>query len=88
MLGAEETASAARGSPRVDVLRRRPPFAVLEDLVEVCMVSDCESVFDWIEGHAEELGHPDMLARGKLIAVRTCNQLLRRLSKADGTRLW
>eukprot|EP00897_Mesotaenium_endlicherianum_P010938 jgi/Mesen1/9873/ME000070S09156 len=56
-------------------------FQLLEDLTEISTVSDCKQVFGYIESKQEVLGKAELLGRGKLVLLRACNQLLRRLSK-------
>ena len=43
---------------------------------------DCEAVFGWVELHRGALAAAPLWARGKLILLRTCNELTRRLSRA------
>ncbi len=43
---------------------------------------DCEAVFSWMEAQRGALCAPGLWARGKLILLRTCNDLTRRLSRA------
>ena len=62
-------------------------FMLLEFVVEGCTLPDCESVFSWMEGQRSTLATPLLWARGKLILLRTCNNLLRRLSRAAHTVL-
>ncbi|XP_004230044.1 THO complex subunit 1 isoform X3 [Solanum lycopersicum] len=58
-------------------------FQLLEDLTEMSTMRNCEDVFGYIESKQDILGKPELFARGKLVMLRTCNQLLRRLSKAN-----
>jgi len=58
-------------------------FQLLEDLTEMSTIRDCKEVFGYIESKQEVLGKAELLGRGKLVMLRTCNQLLRRLSKAS-----
>lgn len=58
-------------------------FQMLEDLTEVSTIKDCKEVFGYIEGKQDILGKQELFGRGKLVMLRTCNQLLRRLSKAN-----
>ncbi|KAL2536871.1 THO complex subunit 1 [Forsythia ovata] len=44
---------------------------------------NCKDIFAYIESKQDVLGKPELFARGKLVMLRTCNQLLRRLSKAN-----
>lgn len=58
-------------------------FQLLEDLTEMSTMRNCKDVFGYIESKQDILGKPELFARGKLVMLRTCNQLLRRLSKAN-----
>lgn len=62
-------------------------FGLLEDLVESITISECEGVFTYLEDHAAALGRPRAKASGKHHMLRTCNQLLRRLSKGHNAVL-
>lgn len=61
---------------------------MLEDLIHISTVRDCEELFDWLDDHTPQLGSGELFVRGKLIVLRTCNELLRRFSKTDATQLW
>ncbi|KAL0425417.1 UNVERIFIED_CONTAM: THO complex subunit [Sesamum radiatum] len=56
-------------------------FQLLEDLTEMSTMRNCKDIFGYIESKQDILGKPELFARGKLVMLRTCNQLLRRLSK-------
>ncbi|KAG5539249.1 hypothetical protein RHGRI_019716 [Rhododendron griersonianum] len=58
-------------------------FQLLEDLTEMSTMRNCKDVFRYIESKQDILGKSELFARGKLVMLRTCNQLLRRLSKAN-----
>ncbi|KAJ0233915.1 THO complex subunit 1 [Hirschfeldia incana] len=58
-------------------------FQLLEDLTEMSTMKNCKDVFGYIESQQDILGKQELFARGKLVMLRTCNQLLRRLSKAN-----
>ncbi|GMI73259.1 REGULATION OF ATALMT1 EXPRESSION 3 [Hibiscus trionum] len=58
-------------------------FQLLEDLTEMSTMRNCEDIFRYIESKQDILGKQELFARGKLVMLRTCNQLLRRLSKAN-----
>ncbi|KAF3434264.1 hypothetical protein FNV43_RR25367 [Rhamnella rubrinervis] len=58
-------------------------FQLLEDLTEMSTMRNCKDVFGYIESKQDVLGKLELFARGKLVMLRTCNQLLRRLSKAN-----
>ncbi|KAK8970863.1 hypothetical protein KSP40_PGU008019 [Platanthera guangdongensis] len=58
-------------------------FQLLEDLTEMSTMKDCKEIFGYIERKKDTLGKQELFGRGKLVMLRTCNQLLRRLSKAN-----
>ncbi|KAL6328091.1 hypothetical protein AAG906_033368 [Vitis piasezkii] len=58
-------------------------FQLLEDLTEMSTMRNCKDIFAYIESKQDILGKQELFARGKLVMLRTCNQLLRRLSKAN-----
>ncbi|THU43801.1 hypothetical protein C4D60_Mb02t00620 [Musa balbisiana] len=58
-------------------------FQLLEDLTEMSTIKDCKEIFGYIESKQDILGKQELFGRGKLVMLRTCNQLLRRLSKAN-----
>lgn len=58
-------------------------FQLLEDLTEMSTMKNCKDIFAYIESKQDILGKQELFARGKLVMLRTCNQLLRRLSKAS-----
>ncbi|CAM8880231.1 unnamed protein product [Rhodiola kirilowii] len=58
-------------------------FQLLEDLTEMSTMQNCKDIFGYIESKQDILGKQELFARGKLVMLRTCNQLLRRLSKAN-----
>lgn len=58
-------------------------FQLLEDLTEMSTMRNCQDIFGYIESKQDILGKQELFARGKLVMLRTCNQLLRRLSKAN-----
>ncbi|XP_047154359.1 THO complex subunit 1-like [Vigna umbellata] len=58
-------------------------FQLLEDLTEMSTMKNCKDIFGYIESIQDILGKHELFARGKLVMLRTCNQLLRRLSKAN-----
>uniref|UniRef100_A0A803MR01 THO complex subunit 1 n=1 Tax=Chenopodium quinoa TaxID=63459 RepID=A0A803MR01_CHEQI len=57
-------------------------FQLLEDLTEMSTMKNCKDIFAYIESKQDLLGKQELFARGKLVMLRTCNQLLRRLSKS------
>lgn len=57
-------------------------FTLLEQLVEGSTLADCEAAVSWVEAKRGALASPTLWGRGKLILLRTANELLRRLSRA------
>ena len=62
-------------------------FNALEQLVETCTIADCTDVFTWVESKRIRLRSESLWRRGKLVMLRTCNELQRRLSKTADTVL-
>uniref|UniRef100_A0A061R876 THO complex subunit 1 n=1 Tax=Tetraselmis sp. GSL018 TaxID=582737 RepID=A0A061R876_9CHLO len=65
-------------------------FTLLEDVVEASTVDECPAVFSFIEARVPVLHKPHLFERqqaGKLVMLRCCNQLLRRLSKGNNPLL-
>ncbi|CAI5525098.1 unnamed protein product [Closterium sp. Naga37s-1] len=58
-------------------------FQLLEDLMDQSPIADCHLVFSYIESKQHVLAKEHILQRGKLVLLRACNQLVRRLSKAN-----
>ena len=56
-------------------------FTVLEQLLEACTIADAEAVFTWVESARERLSEDAVWRRGRLVMLRACNDLQRRLSK-------
>ena len=65
------------------------PFALLEDLFDAHVISVAESAFALVEARAAALapflGAEPKFQRCKLTLIRSCNELLRRLSKSKNT---
>jgi len=61
------------------------PFLLLEETFEALTISECERVFDFLEERKSQLLEPKMFQRSKLVLLRMCNEVLRRLSKASNT---
>ncbi|CAI7868548.1 unnamed protein product, partial [Closterium sp. NIES-54] len=58
-------------------------FQLLEDLMDQSPIAHCHLVFSYIESKQHVLAKEHILQRGKLVLLRACNQLVRRLSKAN-----
>ena len=74
--------SLSRLRGRGTVIEPGAIFTLLEQVMEGSTVPDCEGVFGWMELQRASLASPALWARGKLILLRTCNDLTRRLSRA------
>ena len=62
------------------------PFTLLEELFDTQTIPACERVFNYLESRVERLTAGMEGGKGKaLILLRLCNELLRRLSKAEDT---
>ncbi|KAG2279530.1 hypothetical protein Bca52824_050750 [Brassica carinata] len=59
-------------------------FQLLEDLTEMSTMKNCKDVLVILKANKIYWErYQELFARGKLVMLRTCNQLLRRLSKAN-----
>lgn len=58
------------------------PFLLIEELLDGQTIDGCRRVFDYLESRRERLIKNDF-DRKKLIVLRSCNELLRRLSRAE-----
>jgi THO complex subunit 1 len=62
------------------------PFTLLEELFDTQTIPSCERLFNYLESRVERLTVGMDGGKGKaLILLRLCNELLRRLSKAEDT---
>lgn len=58
---------------------------LMEDAMEQSTIAECHQIFAYLESKMSELQRPDFFQRTKLILLRICNHLLKRLSKShDG----
>lgn len=64
---------------------------MIEDLVDTSIISDCQDVFTFLEDNilrqGERFKRPLTYSYAKQMVLRTCNQLVRRLSKANDALL-
>lgn len=58
------------------------PYLAAEDVLAACPVTQGRQVWALLEARTAGLTDPRLFARGKLVLLRICNGLLRRLSKA------
>jgi THO complex subunit 1 len=62
------------------------PFTLLEELFDTQTIPSCERLFNYLETRVERLTAGMDGGKGKaLVLLRLCNELLRRLSKAEDT---
>ncbi|KAK9808915.1 hypothetical protein WJX72_006363 [[Myrmecia] bisecta] len=62
-------------------------FTLVEDVVETSTIDDCEVVFRWLEARLDTFKLQHLNSNGKFPLLRTCNQLLRRLSRSTNAEL-
>lgn len=59
-------------------------WALIEELLDSQMIEGCRIVFNYLDSRRERLTSKDF-DKKKLTVLRTCNELLRRLSRAEDT---
>ena len=60
-------------------------FWLVEELLDSQTISGCRIVFDFLESRRERLTSKDFKLSKSLVILRSCNELLRRLSRAEDT---
>ncbi|KAF2457952.1 THO complex subunit 1 transcription elongation factor-domain-containing protein [Lineolata rhizophorae] len=58
-------------------------FWLVEDLLDSQSIDGCRKVFDYLESRRERLVTKDFQRNKHLVVLRSCNDLLRRLSRAE-----
>ncbi len=61
------------------------PFILLSDIFDCLTLDVCEDVFSFVESHVSTWVSPEFFNSGKIMLLRMCNDLLRRLSSAQNT---
>lgn len=61
------------------------PFILLGDIFDCLTLDVCESVFSFVESQVSTWVSPEFYSSGKILLLRMCNDLLRRLSSAQNT---
>ena len=61
------------------------PFILLGDIFDCLTLDACEEVFAFVESHVSTWVSPEFYSSGKILLLRMCNDLLRRLSAAQNT---
>jgi len=60
-------------------------FVIVEQVLETSTVEEAARVFGWLENRRRRVSEPALWKRGKLVTLRTCNDLSRRLSKGKAS---
>ena len=63
------------------------PYLLIEDLFHCQTISAAQQMWSVIESLVDALTVPELFAKGKFVILRTCNALLRRLSKTCHTEV-
>ena len=61
------------------------PFLLLSDVFDCITLDLCENLFDVIENQVSTWTDPAFFSSGKILLLRMCNDLLRRLSSSQNT---
>ena len=61
------------------------PFILLSDILDCVTLDICDKVFEFVENLVSTWIQPDFYSSGKILLLRMCNDLLRRLSSAQNT---
>ena len=71
------------------VSHRRAPFLLIEDILDGQTIPESLKTWQMIESVTNELlsNKPEFIVKGKFAILRTCNALLRKLSKAGDTEV-
>lgn len=72
-------------SAQLGICYHTVPFILLSDLFDSVTLDMCERVFGFVESQVSTWTHPDFYSNGKILLLRMCNDLLRRLSSAQNT---
>ncbi len=72
-------------SAKLGICYHTVPFILLSDLLDCVTLDVCDQVFDFVENQVSTWTQPDFYSNGKILLLRMCNDLLRRLSSAQNT---
>lgn len=61
------------------------PFILLSDIFDCLILDVCENVFVFVESHVSTWVSAEFYSSGKILLLRMCNDLLRRLSAPQNT---
>ena len=68
-----------------DICYHSIPFILLSDVLDCLTLDVCEQLFEFVEGQVATWTKPNFYSSGKILLLRMCNDLLRRLSAAQNT---
>ena len=63
------------------------PFLLLEDVFEYQTVNQAETMWTIVESLESKITHPELFPKGKLVILKMCNSILRKLSKSCHTEV-
>ena len=72
-------------SAEADICYHSVPFLLLSDAFDCITLNLCEHLFDVVESHVKTWTKPTFFSSGKILLLRMCNDLLRRLSSSQNT---
>ena len=75
----------AIAAAKLDITYHTVPFILLSDILDCVTLDVCEEVFGFVEAQVSTWTTPDFYSSGKILLLRMCNDLLRRLSYAQNT---
>lgn len=75
----------ANASAELGISLYTVPFILLGDIFDCLTLDVCEEVFTFVESHVSTWVMPEFYIAGKILLLRMCNDLLRRLSSAQNT---
>ena len=75
----------AIASAQLDITYYTVPFILLSDILDCVTLDVCEEVFGFLEAQVSTWTTPEFYSSGKILLLRMCNDLLRRLSYAQNT---
>lgn len=75
----------ANASAELGISLYTVPFILLGDIFDSLTLDICEEVFSFVESHVSTWVRPEFYSAGKILLLRMCNDLLRRLSSAQNT---
>lgn len=75
----------ANSSAQLGISFYTVPFILLGDIFDCFTLDVCEHIFTFVESQVSTWVSPEFYSSGKILLLRMCNDLLRRLSSAQNT---